>query len=305
MAKKSELTLGFIGAGEISTKASTALIEDLIEANGGSAKFVFPFTKEHFTDSIGELVEWAIEEEIDYEAVTDDSTPKKLNDFVEQASKTHKVQRIPHKIVNICDKSGNGRVVILWDDDDEDCVTALERAQDKDVEALDLTNGLDILALEDDGEDEEEEPEEVEDEDEEDDEEEDEEVTAEDIEAMDFKELKELAKEWGVEVPPRTKSAGYKKALLADLEAEDDDEEDEEPEEEAEDTGEVSEALVELRETVEENQTQLVGLHESLLEVLTEIKDGLASLDGSGAAEEAPAKKPSSKGKAKKKRAKK
>lgn len=145
------VTLGFIGTGKVAEKNSSALLDDYIGAQDGEVKFVLPITKEHWTPSLQAIASYAIDNEIDYEVVIDDSTGsnKKHQEFLDVATSSHKVVRVPNKVVSLLDKAGEGRLIILWDDEDGDAMKALERASDAKIPCLDLTSALDLLEIDD------------------------------------------------------------------------------------------------------------------------------------------------------------
>lgn len=310
-AKRYDITLGFIGSGEVSEKNFRALLKDLIQAHGKTAKFIVPMTTEHWTDTLAAITEFAEEKDYAIEAVVDGDT-KGAKKHLPLARKEHKAEDVPTALVNLLDSTPGSKLIVLWEDDDEVVEEAVVLADEKDIEALDLTSGLDVIELEpDDGDGEpEEEPGEEPDEEPEgetlskkdllklaktpkgeeqldematelgidvealdswedvaeaifehqeegadgpDGDEDEEVITAEKVEAMDsFKELKALAKELGVEVPPRTKSPGYKKAILEFLgeQEEGEPEPDEEPEKPSRKQRRLAEEVEETSDTV-------------------------------------------------------
>lgn len=256
------LTLGFIGQGVTSAKNAEALLTDLIGAEGGKARFILPATEDHWTEGIETVADYALENKIPLVLVTDDSTAglKNLKGYTQQAAETVKVISAVTKVVKLTAES-TGKLIMLWDDEDDDCYTALDLAEKENVEALDLTAGLHRLEFT--GEAAETEPEEDEytypepqdqhpDLDDLDDmDEEDLQTVADqygiDVEAYDtwdevrdliraaraggttsdepglpstdevlewdFDTLKKFAQEHQVEVPPRSKTSGYRKAV--------------------------------------------------------------------------------------------
>lgn len=150
MAKSKSMTIGLLGSGKASIKTASALIGDLTEG-AADVTFVVPVTKTHFTADIEAILEWAHDEGHKYIAVLDDTSAdeKDLADYVEAAQDTFKVAKPAVKVVNLLERADDGRLLMLWDDEDEDCMTALERAVDREVPALDLTNGLDVLQFDD------------------------------------------------------------------------------------------------------------------------------------------------------------
>lgn len=150
MAKSKSMTIGLLGTGKASIKSASALIGDLTES-ATDVTFVVPVTPTHFTSDIEAILEWAHDEGHKYIAVLDDTSAdtKDLADYIEAAEQTFKVAKPAVKVVNLLERADDGRLLMLWDDEDDDCMTALERAVDREVPALDLTNGLDVLQFDD------------------------------------------------------------------------------------------------------------------------------------------------------------
>jgi len=244
-AKKTEITIGLIGLGETTPENAIALLEDLTGAFD-DARFILPVSGEQWSDTLGEIADWIIDQQIPFEAVvTDDSAAdRKFKPILAEAEKEHKVARVPHKIVNLLEKAAEPRLVILWDDDDGDCEAAMDKAIEKNIECLDLTNGLDKLEYDADEPEGGGEPEEdakpakkskADDENAEDTSGEQDGVdnpyTRDELEAMDSDALKDIAGEWGLTVPPRSRAKKYIEAILAAQGEAPADEPEDEPEE--------------------------------------------------------------------------
>jgi len=259
------LHLGFIGAGATSSKNIAALLGDLIEANGGKAKVILPATKQHWTEGIEAVADYALENSIPVALITDDTTQevKTLKPYISQASEKVKAQAVAVKIVDTT-ANGSGRLLILWDDEDDDCYTALERAEKQGVEAFDLTAGLHKLEFTGGGEDAQAAPDDDEPETDDLDEASEEDLqemadaldinveevdtwdevrdlirqaradaeegddaemeggdlpSADEVLEWDFPTLKDYAQTNGIEVPPRSKTFGYRNAIVAWVEA--------------------------------------------------------------------------------------
>lgn len=259
------IVLGCIGKGATSVKNATSLLTDLIKANGGKAKFVLPATESHWTEGIEAVADFAIENEHPLVLIVDDSSAgsKALKGYLSQAAEKVKVTKPVNKVVQIVGGEQNARLLILWDDEDDDCFTALEAADQNEVEALDLCAGLHKLEFtdpdqqedggEDDGNAEDDGPLQddlddmdegelqdlaeslgldVEDYPEWDDvrvaireareegggEADGDLPSADDVMEWDFAALKAFAQEHGIEVPPRSKTFGYRNAITAWLE---------------------------------------------------------------------------------------
>jgi len=188
------MVLGCIGKGATSVKNATALLADLIKANGGKAKFVLPATEAHWTEGIEAVADFAVENEYPLVLVTDDSSAsyKPLKGYLSQASEKIKVTKPVNKVVQIVGGETNAKLLILWDDEDNDCYTALEAADQNEVEALDLCAGLHKLEFTD--------PDGGEEQQEEGDDEGEQEPESDDLDEMDEGELQDLAEELGLDV---------------------------------------------------------------------------------------------------------
>lgn len=142
------LTLGVFGSGTTSIKGATALIEDLIEANGGKARIIVPVTEDHWTEGIEAIADLAMENGHTLEVVTDDSTAKfrPVKPFVTKATKQHKSARPGTKIVSLTADAG-GKVIVFWDDENDEIYDVIEAAADAGVDALDICAGLEKIEL--------------------------------------------------------------------------------------------------------------------------------------------------------------
>lgn len=145
--------IGFIGSGAVTKKQVHALLDDFIGED--DVRFVLPITKDHFTAGIELVADYAAAYDIPFDAVIDGESgvDKSLAAVLSEADSSHKVVRVPHKIVSLLEKSGGEpSLMVLYDDEDEDAFKAIERASDADIESLDLTSQLDVLELTDDEE---------------------------------------------------------------------------------------------------------------------------------------------------------
>lgn len=214
-------TLGFIGKGDVSARNVKALLTDELE-QVTSPKFILPITKDHWTETLADVAQYAIKNDIPFEAVTDDSTAKlkDAKDVLGEALKTHKVARVTSKLVGILADSPNPKLVIAWDDEDDEAVRAFTLADKDDIDAYDFCSGLDKLRF---GEPEpENEPEDDEPRGRSRDEEPEDEPTPQpmtkytkaELEKLDFNELKDIAAAMKIEVPNRTRTPGYIQRIL-------------------------------------------------------------------------------------------
>lgn len=155
---RSELTLGFVGSGKIEKKNAFALLTDLIDASGGNAKFILPMTKGFWNEYLVIVSDFAIDNNIPVEAVVDDTTAKmrEVKHLLASVRKQHQSAAAAHKLAALLEEARDGRLVVLWDDEDEEALDAVRAADGKGVALLELTRGLDRIELVADDEDEEE-----------------------------------------------------------------------------------------------------------------------------------------------------
>jgi hypothetical protein len=151
----SKTTIGVIGNGVLSQRMIRATFNDQLEAVAEDDDFrlVLPVTKDHFTDEVMAVADWAIKNEVPFEVVTDESADKLkiAADYIEAAVKEHRVKAVALKIVGLVEKD-EGKLFIFWDEEDDDAYRAFEKADEVNVVAYDLCNGLEKLSFGDDEE---------------------------------------------------------------------------------------------------------------------------------------------------------
>lgn len=252
LARTSEITLGFVGSGKVEKKNVNALLRDLIDASGGSAKFILPMTRTYWNPNLALIAAFAVEQGIPFEAIVDESTAKMrdLKEYLGTARRQHQAAAAAVKLATLLEGAREASLIVLWNDEDEDALDAVRAADEKNVPLLELTRGLDRIELTDDeAEDDDEEVEHDEDDedvepesdevDDEDEEEaatpgEDDPYTQAELEAMDRKELVAVAGDFGVATVKR-QPANIIKDILAAQDEPDPEEEEEFDEVEAED----------------------------------------------------------------------
>lgn len=146
---RSELTLGFVGSGKVEKRNAYALLRDLIEAEGGNVKFIFPLTKAFWNPALEVVSQYAIDNGIPVEAVVDDTTAKtrELKAMLTGARRQHQSSAVPHKMASLLAEARNGKLIVLWDDEDEAALDTVRAADEKGVALLELTRGLDRIEL--------------------------------------------------------------------------------------------------------------------------------------------------------------
>jgi hypothetical protein len=163
-SKPALITIGVFGLGEAAPKTIAALLEDY--CGDGEVKFIVPATADHYSGSIAAVVEYLEDENISYDVVTDSTTAKarSLRNVVKNADTEHKASDVGAAIVNLLKDAEDGRLLVFWDGelgDEEDggAYDAVEYADEHDIPAFDLCDGLAPIDLDADDEDDQDEPE--------------------------------------------------------------------------------------------------------------------------------------------------
>lgn len=146
---RSELTLAFVGSGKVERRNAFALLKDLIDAEGGNVKFIFPLTKTYWNEALEVVSAYALDNGIPVEAVVDDSTSKvkELKALLTGARRQHQSAAVPNKVASLLEEARNGKLIVLWDDEDEAALEVVRVAHEKGVALLELTRGLDRIEL--------------------------------------------------------------------------------------------------------------------------------------------------------------
>jgi hypothetical protein len=289
MPRKSQtkpLTLGFVGSGEVSEKETKALLDDFI-GEREDVTFVVPVTEEGFTDTIEAVLDYATENDIAIEIVTNEASAKKraFGKYIKAAKKTYKVAGAASKVVTVLASKDGGQaeLVTIWDDDDTDLEKACNKALDAELVVRDLSSGLEPVEFEtdddsseDDSSEDESEVDESEapaDDESQDDDDDDAPYTRDElIEAgeKDRKVLIAIAEDFDIEVPPRTRINTIVDKILAAQEAESDDEVEDATEDETEVLDEKSGTTVNVEDLAEHVAAAVVERLRVLLQPVLE-----------------------------------
>jgi hypothetical protein len=160
-------TIGFIGGGVLSQRMIRAALDDQLKAIEGDTYLYLPITKDHFSDEVMAVADWAIKNKVPYEAITDTSTSKLkvAAEYVEAATDEIVGDEgvVPAMVEALKEATGGkdeAKLFIFWDDADDEAYTAFVEGDEAGLPCFDLCNGVERLTF-DDGEDEpeEEEPE--------------------------------------------------------------------------------------------------------------------------------------------------
>jgi len=171
--KSQGITIGFIGTGEMEPDPATDLIEEFLTETVKSedpVKFIFPLVLNEFSDSLAGLTEMARKSKITYEVITntEDKKRRPFMQIAQAASNQYLVTDVFTQMETILVEAPNAALMVLWDDKrDAELQSIVAKFLDADIKVMDLTNGLAVLGVEEQGEEEEEEQEEEEEEEEE------------------------------------------------------------------------------------------------------------------------------------------
>jgi hypothetical protein len=117
------ITIGFFGTGEMDVGTAQTLIDEHLKPYGDDPlHFIFVVHTDEFSDTIGELIQLAVNSEIPYEAVTSpgDKRRNTFSDVLTAASKTHSVEDPVEFLKATLSEAPGGRLFMLWDKERED-----------------------------------------------------------------------------------------------------------------------------------------------------------------------------------------
>ena len=163
--KSQGITIGFIGTGEMEPDPATDLIEEFLTETVKSedpVKFIFPLVLNEFSDSLAGLTEMARKSKITYEVITntEDKKRRPFMQIAQAASNQYLVTDVFTQMETILVEAPNAALMVLWDDKrDAELQSIVAKFLDADIKVMDLTNGLAVLGVEEQGEEEEEEDE--------------------------------------------------------------------------------------------------------------------------------------------------
>lgn len=151
--------IGAVGAGAVSLKATSALLDDYIDEDD-AATFVLPVTPAYWSPALANVAKYAVKRQYNVTVVTDDTTDELEDDFplelIEKATNKVKVAKVVAKVINDVAKADDGVLLIAWDEevaegtDDAGQQLAMTLADQKDIVPLNLCDGLDTMTFYDD-----------------------------------------------------------------------------------------------------------------------------------------------------------
>jgi hypothetical protein len=145
------VTVGFYGTGEMDIEAAMVMIDENLKSYADEPlRFMFVITSDEFSDTLGELVQLAINSDIPYEAITspNDKARRTFTDAFSAASKTHSVEDPLELLRSTLAESAGGRLMMLWDKDREDEMQEVASAFLEDgVAAYDLIDAMTAIGF--------------------------------------------------------------------------------------------------------------------------------------------------------------
>jgi hypothetical protein len=151
------ITIGFVGTGEMEADAATDLIEEFINEAippDEPAKFLFPLTTNEFSDTLGQLAEMARKSKITYEVVTntEDKKRRAYLQIAQGAANQYLATDVFTQMETTLVEAPRAVVMVLWDEKrDDELQTIVGNFIDAGIKVMDLTNGLSVLGVEDEG----------------------------------------------------------------------------------------------------------------------------------------------------------
>jgi len=154
------LTLGFAGSGELDPKSIIPLLDDYVEGRTIEALYV-PVTDADWTDEMAAVVEWAKKNDIPYTTISDEDALKKpeLKGVIDDAEDDFEAGESAGKsIVELLAGDENepvadGRLLLFMNGSEDEDVSVFEEADQLEVPAFDLCNGLKPIQFGDDEDD--------------------------------------------------------------------------------------------------------------------------------------------------------
>lgn len=139
----------FVGAGEVSTKAVIAQVDDLWGSIPGDKKLVLPITGPQLGRLASIITDWAIQTGKPFELLGDDF---EVSQRVYEAALRVFESKEPLQVA-INGMSPRDHLLVAFDDLDPDCQRAIRKAKKAGIPAYDLTSGLSELILQEDEDD--------------------------------------------------------------------------------------------------------------------------------------------------------
>lgn len=149
------LTLGFAGTGKLSAKLTESLLEDLVGEAEVAAVYV-PVTDEDFTETMEHVVAWCNSLNLPYTTVSDEAAgkDKELKEIIAGGTDDYDAGESAGKAVveliagDETAPVADGRLLMFFDPEVEEDTDVFEEAENADVPAFDLCDGLSPMVTE-------------------------------------------------------------------------------------------------------------------------------------------------------------
>lgn len=162
MTAENNLTLAFVGNGEVHAANSRALIKDLISAHkkkAPNAKITFIFPIDDFTSTMDDLVDFGLTSGYDLELCGRPDDFKNFATLKQQATKIYEL-KAPVRLLlqRILPQREDARLILIADpNEDDDAYNAVGWASESNIPVRSLLKGLDTVVFSDGDEEEQEE----------------------------------------------------------------------------------------------------------------------------------------------------
>jgi hypothetical protein len=157
------ITLAFAGNADVDLDNVKALLNDLVglgdedadgfpEESDREITLVFPITRNHLSDGLETVLEWAEYADLPYLAVADNARSRAVEKFLKDADEVVHASNVTAGVVDLLKKADSDghevKVILLWGEEgSEEAELLLDAAEQAGFKALDLAAGLDDISF--------------------------------------------------------------------------------------------------------------------------------------------------------------
>ncbi|MFF1701318.1 hypothetical protein [Streptomyces sp. NPDC058252] len=157
------ITLAFAGNADVDLDNVKALLNDLVglgdedkdgfpEESDREITLVFPITRNHLSDGLETVLEWAEYADLPYLAVADNARSRAVEKFLKDADEVVHASNVTAGVVDLLKKADSKgdevKVILLWGEEgSEEAELLLDAAEQAGIKAYDLAAGLDDISF--------------------------------------------------------------------------------------------------------------------------------------------------------------